>query len=144
MVVDLLDYDVRFGQGFLFSPPRPVRAEALANRARHRRRSRTAAGETTGEYAAAAGASTWRDAASAMPRLSTAHECRCLRSSRIFRRCAPATTCCCATSGAWCITASRLPEACDALMRFRAGGGTVILITNAPRPGERWRASSNG
>jgi cyclic-di-GMP phosphodiesterase, flagellum assembly factor TipF len=28
-VVDLLDYDVRFGQGFLFSPPRPVRTEAL-------------------------------------------------------------------------------------------------------------------
>jgi cyclic-di-GMP phosphodiesterase TipF (flagellum assembly factor) len=28
-VVDLLDYDVRFGQGFLFSAPRPVRAEAL-------------------------------------------------------------------------------------------------------------------
>jgi cyclic-di-GMP phosphodiesterase TipF (flagellum assembly factor) len=29
VVVDLLDYDVRFGQGFLFSAPRPVRAEAL-------------------------------------------------------------------------------------------------------------------
>jgi cyclic-di-GMP phosphodiesterase, flagellum assembly factor TipF len=29
MVVDLLDYDVRYGQGFLFSPPRPVRAEAM-------------------------------------------------------------------------------------------------------------------
>jgi cyclic-di-GMP phosphodiesterase, flagellum assembly factor TipF len=29
-VLDLLEYDVRFGQGFLFSPPRPVRAEALA------------------------------------------------------------------------------------------------------------------
>jgi cyclic-di-GMP phosphodiesterase TipF (flagellum assembly factor) len=29
MVVDLLDYDVRFGQGYLFSPPRPVPAEAL-------------------------------------------------------------------------------------------------------------------
>ena len=29
MVVDLLDYDVRFGQGFLFSAPRPVRQEAL-------------------------------------------------------------------------------------------------------------------
>ena len=27
-VVDLLDFDLRFGQGFLFSPPRPVRAEA--------------------------------------------------------------------------------------------------------------------
>ncbi len=29
VVLELLDYDVRFGQGFLFSPPRPVRAEAL-------------------------------------------------------------------------------------------------------------------
>jgi len=28
-VVDLLDYDVRYGQGFLFAPPRPVRAEVL-------------------------------------------------------------------------------------------------------------------
>jgi HAD superfamily hydrolase (TIGR01459 family) len=28
------------------------------------------------------------------------------------------------------------PAACDALARFRAGGGTVVLITNAPRPGE--------
>jgi HAD superfamily hydrolase (TIGR01459 family) len=25
------------------------------------------------------------------------------------------------------------PEACDALSRFRSGGGTVILVTNAPR-----------
>src|SRR5262245_36017523 len=28
------------------------------------------------------------------------------------------------------------PAACDALARFRANGGTVVLITNAPRPGE--------
>jgi ribonucleotide monophosphatase NagD (HAD superfamily) len=28
------------------------------------------------------------------------------------------------------------PEACDALHRFRARGGTVILITNAPRPAD--------
>src|SRR5215475_15535848 len=28
------------------------------------------------------------------------------------------------------------PAACDALARFRASGGTVVLITNAPRPGE--------
>jgi HAD superfamily hydrolase (TIGR01459 family) len=28
------------------------------------------------------------------------------------------------------------PHACDALARFRRGGGTVVLITNAPRPGE--------
>jgi cyclic-di-GMP phosphodiesterase TipF (flagellum assembly factor) len=30
-VIDLLEYEVRFGQGFLFAPPRPVRAEALAD-----------------------------------------------------------------------------------------------------------------
>jgi cyclic-di-GMP phosphodiesterase, flagellum assembly factor TipF len=29
MVIDLLDYDVRFGQGVLFSPPRPLRTGAL-------------------------------------------------------------------------------------------------------------------
>ncbi len=28
-MIDLLDHDVRYGQGSLFSPPRPVRAEAL-------------------------------------------------------------------------------------------------------------------
>ena len=28
------------------------------------------------------------------------------------------------------------PEACDALTRFREKGGTVVLITNAPRPNE--------
>ena len=28
------------------------------------------------------------------------------------------------------------PEACDALARFREQGGSVVLITNAPRPGE--------
>ena len=28
-MVDLLDYDVRFGQGALFSPPRPIRADAF-------------------------------------------------------------------------------------------------------------------
>ena len=27
------------------------------------------------------------------------------------------------------------PEACEALSRFRAKGGSVALITNAPRPG---------
>jgi cyclic-di-GMP phosphodiesterase TipF (flagellum assembly factor) len=29
MVVDLLDFDLSFGQGHLFSPPRPVRADVL-------------------------------------------------------------------------------------------------------------------
>ncbi len=56
MVVDLLDYDVRFGQGFLFSPPRPVRAEALQTGAESAKG--RVSGETPGEFAAAAGAST--------------------------------------------------------------------------------------
>jgi cyclic-di-GMP phosphodiesterase TipF (flagellum assembly factor) len=30
-VVDLLDFDVRFGQGFLFAPPRPLRPEGTPN-----------------------------------------------------------------------------------------------------------------
>ncbi|WP_438502976.1 hypothetical protein, partial [Acinetobacter baumannii] len=30
LVVDLLDYDVKFAQGPLFSPARPVRAEVLS------------------------------------------------------------------------------------------------------------------
>lgn len=30
LVVDLLDYDVRFGQGFLFAPPRPLRPEGAS------------------------------------------------------------------------------------------------------------------
>ena len=40
-VVDLLDYDVRFGQGFLFAPPRPLRPEgasATGGASRTRRR----------------------------------------------------------------------------------------------------------
>ena len=32
--------------------------------------------------------------------------------------------------------AAATSEACDALARFRKQGGTVVLITNAPRPGE--------
>jgi cyclic-di-GMP phosphodiesterase, flagellum assembly factor TipF len=32
-VVDLLDYDIRFGQGFLFAPPRPLRPEGATTAA---------------------------------------------------------------------------------------------------------------
>jgi cyclic-di-GMP phosphodiesterase TipF (flagellum assembly factor) len=32
-VVDLLDYDVRFGQGFLFAPPRPLKPESATQAA---------------------------------------------------------------------------------------------------------------
>jgi cyclic-di-GMP phosphodiesterase TipF (flagellum assembly factor) len=59
-VVDLLDYDVRFGQGFLFSPPRPVRAEALQGIAGEAGRSEPAkmeAAATAPSEAASAGQS---------------------------------------------------------------------------------------
>jgi HAD superfamily hydrolase (TIGR01459 family) len=42
-------------------------------------------------------------------------------------------------SDVWGVThngVSAFPEACEALSRYRAGGGTVVLITNAPRRGE--------
>ena len=45
MVVDLLEYDVRFGQGFLFSAPRPVRAEALQGG------DKSSPGESVGDFA---------------------------------------------------------------------------------------------
>ncbi|MSO67782.1 MAG: EAL domain-containing protein [Pseudolabrys sp.] len=51
MVVDLLEYDVRFGQGFLFSPPRPVQAEALQGNAGEA--GKLQAGDLTSEFAAA-------------------------------------------------------------------------------------------
>ena len=42
---------------------------------------------------------------------------------------------CSATSGAVCTTASTpFPAAVAALQAFRAKGGKVILLTNAPRP----------
>ncbi|MEP7030692.1 MAG: EAL domain-containing protein, partial [Pseudolabrys sp.] len=50
MVLDLLDYDVRFGQGFLFSAPRPVRAEALAGAVGES--AKVPAGDLTGELTA--------------------------------------------------------------------------------------------
>jgi cyclic-di-GMP phosphodiesterase TipF (flagellum assembly factor) len=52
-VVDLLDYDVRFGQGFLFAPPRPLRPEGAsatggpaANNAQDSRAETNGAGKT--------------------------------------------------------------------------------------------------
>lgn len=53
MVVDLLDYDVRFGQGFLFSAPRPVRAEALHGGAANDGADKAPANTSLSEYLAA-------------------------------------------------------------------------------------------
>ena len=41
-------------------------------------------------------------------------------------------------SDVWGVTHNGIaafPEACDALVKFREGGGSVVLITNAPRRG---------
>lgn len=40
--------------------------------------------------------------------------------------------------------ATAWPEACVALTRFRENGGTVVLISNAPRPGERLKTQLDG
>jgi cyclic-di-GMP phosphodiesterase, flagellum assembly factor TipF len=56
-VVDLLDYDVRFGQGFLFAPPRPVRAEALQGGNGAGKAEVTAESRSAGAFAAAASGS---------------------------------------------------------------------------------------
>ncbi|MBR1218686.1 EAL domain-containing protein [Bradyrhizobium sp. U87765 SZCCT0131] len=57
-VVDLLDYDIRFGQGYLFAPPRPLRPEgAQAN----------GAGETAPQPARAASADIRPEAARSEP-----------------------------------------------------------------------------
>jgi cyclic-di-GMP phosphodiesterase TipF (flagellum assembly factor) len=53
MVVDLLDYDVRFGQGFLFSAPRPVRAEALHGANSNSDAEKPAANSSLSEYLSA-------------------------------------------------------------------------------------------
>jgi cyclic-di-GMP phosphodiesterase TipF (flagellum assembly factor) len=69
-VIDLLDYDVRYGQGSLFSPPRPVRADAL-------QANPELPDATTGERSAAAHPLTpmngqARDANPSMPETDTA------------------------------------------------------------------------
>jgi cyclic-di-GMP phosphodiesterase TipF (flagellum assembly factor) len=48
-VVDLLDYDIRFGQGFLFAPPRPLRPEGAS----------ATAGASPGNHQEANGATTY-------------------------------------------------------------------------------------
>ena len=111
-VVDLLDYDVRFGQGFLFSPPRPVRAEVLqvgasasrevirADRPAERRHDAARRLAPAGGSAAhALCIASCRSASSGLTRRSDRH----LRSRRT-------TTSCSATSGAWCTTASPRPR----------------------------------
>ena len=64
-VVELLDLDVRYGQGLLFSPPRPVRAEALQAIPE---RSAEPAGERGGADSEGAGGNLPRHAPAAVPR----------------------------------------------------------------------------
>ena len=169
-VVDLLDYDVRFGQGFLFSPPRPVRAEALQGGGGrgHESRTQREGRQARARDGAPAAPAPAEPAASAPPQPPAARACerRALRSgqrrarpicpmpataaadaammvamtlpgsSNDLRRSRATMTFCSATSGASCTTAS--PPSPRPAMRsrgFARAGGTVILITNAPRPG---------
>ncbi len=134
-VVDLLDCDVRYGQGFLFSPPRPVRAEALPadeapNESRaHRPRPAGARRHhpwMTAPVQPLPPIQTELSPMSASPAL-TSHFAPLSEHYDVV------------LSDVWGVVHNGVlatPEACDALARFRQQGGTVVLITNAPRPGE--------
>ena len=124
-VVDLLDYDVRFGQGFLFSPPRPVRAEALQGAA-------AAAGEAaerTGRYRHRLTPRPDRPRRSIRVRLATLIP-------HFSTLAADYDVLLCDVWGVVHNGVTAFPHACDALMRARARGAAVILITNAPRPSD--------
>ena len=159
-VVDLLDYDVRFGQGALFSPPRPVRTEVLQGlaervqgappppragsaRARTRRcRVRRATGVRvrSRSRALARGAnmpsvSRRSHAASfgAPPRRSWS-----MLITDHFSTLAPGYDA--VLSDVWGVIhngVAAFPAASEALTNFRQKGGAVVLISNAPRPGNQ-------
>ena len=119
-VVDLLDYDVRFGQGFLFAPPRPLRPEgasatggATATKAQEPNGSSNAAPSTAsdrrpaaaGDRQCRAGAPRRRTRLTGDSRMTSCTLSRgCATSSAASRSCSP-------TSGAWCITGwNRFPR----------------------------------
>lgn len=121
-VVDLLDFDVKFGQGFLFSPPRPVRAEALQGFAgpRIRRRPPRASPAQRPALRPIHPRQLRFDLQPRFDRLPLGPivwPLRChllsLHSSTISPASRQAMTRCSATSGAWCTTASpqHLPPA---------------------------------
>ena len=121
-VVDLLEYDVRFGQGFLFSQPRPVRAEALRGAAEDRRRSAGRSPTTAQGRRGRIG----RRALIATPSFTEHFSTLAGGYDAVL-------------SDVWGVIhngVAATAAACDALTRFRGQGGTVMLITNAPRPGE--------
>ena len=136
MVVELLDCDVRFGQGFLFSPARPVKMDAYSADATDK-----AAGEADRRnsgirhfrlivsiaVAAGRGAAMVFFMNAALPPLLP-HFSPLAENYDVL------------LSDVWGVVHNGLtawPRACDALMRARARGATVVLITNAPRPGEQ-------
>ena len=145
-MVDLLDYDVRFGQGFLFAPPRPLRPEgasatggATSNKARipmapvstapRRRPGRRAS--AADDRQCRAGAPRRRTGLTGVPAMTT------LRFVERLRDLVAGVDV--VLSDIWGVVHNGLeafPEACEALHTFRQRGGTVILITNAPRPAD--------
>jgi HAD superfamily hydrolase (TIGR01459 family) len=146
-VVDLLDYDVRFGQGFLFAPPRPLRPEGAS---------------ATGGATPNKESSTPNGSSSTAPIAGPAVEAppRATGNAALARRAAgPGLTGFqlmtslhfverlrdlvdgveVILSDIWGVVHNGLesfPEACEALHTYRQRGGTVILITNAPRPAD--------
>ena len=177
-MVDLLDYDVRFGQGFLFSPPRPVRAEVLQGLAERQSERPAAPPVRTAERPAPLKAEPHaedeppaplrRDTALAqlargivrraqgvegcIPACAgTSEDANRVRFRSRFSMTVPILTdhfsalapnYDAVLSDVWGVVhngVAATPPACEALTRFREQGGTVVLISNAPRPGAQVR-----
>ncbi len=120
VVLDLLDYDVRFGQGFLFSPPRPVRAEALqAGAARPR-------DQPGGRFHAGGGGVSQRLIGALWPGRSLTIEPigpgLAALDPAFFRACSDYDVLLCDVWGVVHNGLAAFPHACDALMRARATG----------------------
>lgn len=73
-VVDVLDFGVKYGQGYLFAPPRPVRAEVLKTAAEPRPAARPAAPAKPAETRAPAPATPPRAAPKPVPRAAAEPE----------------------------------------------------------------------
>ena len=154
-VVDLLDYDVRFGQGFLFAPPRPLRPEgASATGGAHaeqgaRNPGANGSGNTALQSPTRPSSRPPRDdrqrRAGAPRRRAGLTGVRCMTTLRFVEQLRDLVDGVdVVLSDIWGVVHNGLvsfPEACEALHTFRSQGGTVILITNAPRPG-RLRAAA--
>ena len=162
-VVDLLDYDVRFGQGFLFSPPRPVRTEVLQgtlerteraaprrrparpngpHRCRPKRQSRPPPARPRSRRSRAGSPAARRASASPADRLNDPPAPRVFhdtaRSDRpLLHACAALRRGAVRRLGRGAQRRRIVSGGVRGARALPRNGGSVMLISNAPRPGDQ-------